>query len=98
MLMPSRFLPFRTIGSRSLTLCLLPPTSRFVRGQIGGRSRSRMSRTGALVERRIRLVNRALRFQIEGLMYMSYTTAAVYDAVVAIEGGYEPYGKGVNAR
>ena len=30
-------------------------------------------------------------FQNEGLLYMSYVSAAVYDAVVAIEGGYEPY-------
>jgi hypothetical protein len=28
----------------------------------------------------------------EGLIYMAYVSAAVYDAVVAIEGGYEPYG------
>ena len=28
---------------------------------------------------------------------MSYTATAVYDAVVAIEGGYEPYGPGVSA-
>jgi hypothetical protein len=31
-------------------------------------------------------------FQSEGLIYMAYTSAAVYDAVVAIEGGFEPYG------
>jgi hypothetical protein len=31
-------------------------------------------------------------FQSEGLIYMTYASAAVYDAVVAIEGGYEPYG------
>jgi hypothetical protein len=31
-------------------------------------------------------------FQVEGLLYMTYTQAAVYDAVVAIEGRYEPYG------
>jgi hypothetical protein len=30
-------------------------------------------------------------FQNEGLVYMAYVSAAVYDAVVAIEGGYEPY-------
>src|SRR6476646_5138641 len=29
-------------------------------------------------------------FQNEGLIYMSYESAAVYNAVVAIEGGYEP--------
>ncbi len=31
-------------------------------------------------------------FQGEGFIYMTYTQAAVYDAVVAIEGRYEPYG------
>jgi hypothetical protein len=31
-------------------------------------------------------------FQAEGLLYMSYVQAAVYDAAVAIEGRYEPYG------
>ena len=32
-------------------------------------------------------------FQNEGLIYMAYVSAAVYDAAVAIEGGYEPYGR-----
>ena len=31
--------------------------------------------------------------QNEGLLYMSYESAAVYDAVVAIEGGYQPYAR-----
>jgi hypothetical protein len=31
-------------------------------------------------------------FQPEGWIYMAYASAAVYDAVVAIEGGFEPYG------
>ena len=31
-------------------------------------------------------------FQIEGLVYMSYTQLAVFDALVAIDGGYAPYG------
>src|SRR6266508_1510944 len=31
-------------------------------------------------------------FQGEGFVYMAYVSAAVYDAVVAIEGGYTPYG------
>jgi hypothetical protein len=30
-------------------------------------------------------------FQNEGLIYMAYVSAAVYDAVTAIQGGYEPY-------
>lgn len=31
------------------------------------------------------------KFQVEGLIYMSYVQAAVYDAVTKIEGGYQPY-------
>jgi hypothetical protein len=33
----------------------------------------------------------------EGFIYMAYVSAAVYDAVVAIEGGFEPYGRAINA-
>jgi VCPO second helical-bundle domain len=33
----------------------------------------------------------------EGFIYMAYASAAVYDAVVAIEGGFEPYGPAINA-
>jgi VCPO second helical-bundle domain len=36
-------------------------------------------------------------FQGEGEVYMSYTSTAVYDAVVAIDGGYEPYGPAISA-
>jgi hypothetical protein len=36
-------------------------------------------------------------FQNEGLIYMAYVSAAVYDAVTAIEGGYEPYGSRIAA-
>src|SRR6188768_1243911 len=31
-------------------------------------------------------------FQGEGFIYMAYVSAAVYDAAVAIEGGFESYG------
>ena len=31
------------------------------------------------------------KFQVEGLIYMSYVQAAVYDAVTKIAGGYTPY-------
>jgi hypothetical protein len=34
-------------------------------------------------------------FQNEGLIYMGYVSAAVYNASVAIGGGYKPYGAGV---
>jgi hypothetical protein len=36
-------------------------------------------------------------FQAEGFIYMGYVSAAVYDAVVSIEGGYEPYGSAITA-
>jgi hypothetical protein len=36
-------------------------------------------------------------FQNEGLIYMAYVSAAVYDAVVAIEGGFAPLGPPVTA-
>src|SRR6478735_11922033 len=36
-------------------------------------------------------------FQSEGLLYMSYTSAAVYDAAVAIDGDFEPYGPPIAA-
>src|SRR5881396_1764070 len=36
-------------------------------------------------------------FQPEGFIYMAYPSAAVYDAVVAIEGGFEPYGPAITA-
>ena len=34
-------------------------------------------------------------FQAEGFIYMGYVSAAVYDAILSIEGGYEPYGSGI---
>jgi vanadium-dependent haloperoxidase-like protein len=36
-------------------------------------------------------------FQGEGYIYMAYASAAVYDAVVAIEGGFQPYGPPITA-
>src|SRR5947208_15895211 len=36
-------------------------------------------------------------FQNEGLIYMAYESAAVYDAMVAIEGDYAPYGAPIAA-
>jgi hypothetical protein len=43
------------------------------------------------------VVNTPGMFQNEALLYMSYVQAAVYDAAVAIDGGYEPYGPAINA-
>ena len=42
-------------------------------------------------------VVRSGAFQGEGYVYMAYTSAAVYDAVIAIQGGYEPYGPAIAA-
>jgi len=36
-------------------------------------------------------------FQIEGWVYMSYEGIAVYNAVVAIDGGYRPFGAAIQA-
>src|SRR5262249_21912036 len=36
-------------------------------------------------------------FQAEGFIYMAYVSAAVYDAVVSIEGGYKPYAWAITA-
>lgn len=36
-------------------------------------------------------------FQPEGFIYMAYVSAAVYDALVAIEGCFEPYGPAITA-
>ncbi len=36
-------------------------------------------------------------FQNEGLIYMAYVSAAVYNAAVAVEGSYRPYGVGITA-
>ena len=36
-------------------------------------------------------------FQAEGFVYLAYVSAAVYNAVVSIEGGYEPYGPAMTA-
>jgi hypothetical protein len=36
-------------------------------------------------------------FQNEGLVYMAYVSAAVYDAVVAVNGGYQQYGTTLTA-
>jgi hypothetical protein len=36
-------------------------------------------------------------FQPEGFIYMGYVSAAVYDALVAIDGGFEPYGRAIAA-
>ena len=39
----------------------------------------------------------ASTFQAEGFIYMAYVSGAVYDALVSIEGGYEPYGSAISA-
>src|SRR5258708_23684549 len=34
-------------------------------------------------------------FQAEGFIYMGYVSSAMYDAVVSIEGGHEPYSSAI---
>jgi hypothetical protein len=43
------------------------------------------------------VVNTPGIFQNEALLYMAYAQAAVYDAVVSIQGGYQPYGPTIAA-
>jgi hypothetical protein len=42
-------------------------------------------------------VVRSGAFQAEGFVYMAYVSLSVYNAVVSIEGGYEPYGPAMTA-
>jgi hypothetical protein len=73
-----------------MLVCLLLSSSRFVTAATAN--------TAAIWNRIAEdTVIRSTPFQNEGLIYMAYVSAAVYDAVVAIEGGYAPYGPGVTA-
>ena len=42
-------------------------------------------------------VRAGVKFQAEGIVYMTYVQAAVYDAVTAIEGGYKQYKTNLSA-
>ncbi len=67
-------------------------------GTCGGSERNCVTEWNKIAEETITVFLPTPRpFQNEGLIYMAYVSAAVYDAVVAIEGRYEPYGTGVTA-
>lgn len=45
----------------------------------------------------VNAIRAGVKFQAEGLIYMTYVQAAVYDAVTAIEGGYRQYRTNLSA-
>ena len=80
----------------SLGLVLIgPTTTRAAGGACGGTERNCVTEWNKIAEETLTVFHPLPRpFQNEGLIYMAYVSAAVYDAVVAIE---EPYGTGVTA-
>jgi hypothetical protein len=79
-------------------LFAVPRPTRAVAGACGGTELNCVTEWNKITEETITVFLPTPRpFQNEGLIYMAYVSAAVYDAVVAIEGGYEPYGTGVTA-
>lgn len=67
-------------------------------GTCGGTERNCVTEWNKIAEETLTVFHPLPRpFQNEGLIYMAYVAAAVYDATVAIEGRYEPYGTGVTA-
>jgi hypothetical protein len=79
-------------------LVTVPPSVRAVGGTCGGTERNCVSEWNKIAEETITVFLPLPRpFQNEGLIYMAYVSAAVYDAAVAIAGQYEPYGSGVTA-
>ena len=101
---PTRALKPYWIGVRSLCVVALalvlaePRPTQAVGGTCGGAERNCVTEWNKIAEETLTVFHPTPRpFQNEGLIYMAYVSAAVYDAVVAIEGGYEPYGTGVTA-
>ena len=90
----------RFLGS-VVALALLVPGSRptlAAAGACGGTERNCVTEWNKIAEETITIFLPTPRpFQNEGLIYMAYISAAVYDAAVAIEGRYAPYGTGVTA-
>jgi hypothetical protein len=79
-------------------LLALPRPTQAVGGNCGGAERNCVTEWNKIAEETITVFLPMPRpFQNEGLIYMGYVSAAVYDATVAIEGRYEPYGTGVTA-
>src|SRR5919201_1018767 len=78
-------------------LFLLPSTGA---ARVGVEPAAAASATQPLLDWNLRAVNTvraAGKFQAEGEIYMAYVHAAMYDAVTAIEGGYEQYDTALSA-
>ena len=101
----ARALKFSWIGVRCLCsavglalLASVPRPTQAAGGTCGGTERNCVSEWNKIAEETITVFLPTPRpFQNEGLIYMAYVSAAVYDAAIAIEGRYEPYGTGVTA-
>ena len=79
-------------------LLALPRPTKAVGANCGGDERNCVAEWNKIAEETITVFLPTPRpFQNEGLIYMAYVSAAVYDAAVATGGGYEPYGTGVTA-
>src|SRR5919201_5620929 len=79
------------------TLFLLPSTGA---ARVSVEPAAAPSATQPLLDWNLRAVDTvraARKFQAEGEIYMAYVHAAVYDAVTAIEGGYEQYDTDLSA-
>ncbi len=81
----------------ALLLAVARPTQAAA-GNCGGDERNCVTEWNKIAEETITVFLPMPRpFQNEGLVYMAYVSAAVYDATVAIEGRYQAYGTGVTA-
>jgi VCPO second helical-bundle domain len=79
-------------------LLAMPRPTQAVAGTCGGAERNCVTEWNKIAEETITVSLPLPRpFQNEGLIYMAYVSAAIYDAAVAIEGRYEPYRLGVTA-
>jgi hypothetical protein len=79
-------------------LVLLPPLT--AAGRVSVDPSTATAETQPLLDWNLRAVNTvrtAGKFQAEGEIYMAYVHAAMYDAVTAIEGGYEQYDTDLSA-
>jgi len=79
-------------------LVTVTPPAQAVGGTCGGTEQNCVTEWNKIAEETLTVFHPAPRpFQNEGLIYMAYVSAAVYDAAVAIRGRYQPYGTGVPA-
>ncbi len=87
------------LGVVGVTLLLaVPRPTQAVGANCGGVEQNCVTEWNKIAEETITVFLPTPRpFQNEGLIYMAYISAAVYDAAVAIGGGYQSYGTGVTA-